>query len=130
MKRILFFLIGSMLLLSFASCQKFLDNKYDATLLVPATVDELQALLDHTNRINKTTSNYMLIAADNIFLTDEILDEYYYSAPLYLWQDYPDNFSNPWAVNYAVVYLSNLCLERIQEAPLTAQNQDAWKNVM
>jgi hypothetical protein len=117
-------------ILLFCSCSKYLDKKNDATLTVPTTVTDLQALLDDATTMNlQRTPSLFDALADAHFATPAAMaamDDYNKEA--YSW-NIPDYESIDWSAGYTPVYVSNYCLERIDETPMTADNQAAWENV-
>ncbi len=127
MKHLPVYLIGCILILS--GCEKFLDEKYDTKLLVPESIQDLQSLLDKSNHMNETYPSLMQMASDDYFVQDEILDGLSDFIPIYTWGDYQSRYQNPWSICYNAVYVSNLCLERINSVSKTSENQDAWNNV-
>ncbi|MFC0264398.1 RagB/SusD family nutrient uptake outer membrane protein [Fontibacter flavus] len=58
-----------LLIVVLTSCEGFLDEKPNRNLAVPASLDEIEALLNHTS-VFFLTPTYQLIASDEYFLTD------------------------------------------------------------
>lgn len=118
----------------FISCQKYLDKKQDSSLVVPASLQDLQALLDDNRRINiNQNSGIGEASADNYYLTDAD-----YSAlvsqkdrSIYSWESeiFYDNFPNDWSNIYAVVNRANIVLDKLKQIELTQGNQALWNNV-
>jgi hypothetical protein len=126
--------IGAWLLLAlcFSSCKKYLDAKPDDKLFVPATISDLQALLDDdaTMNLNKSAA-YGETSCDEFFLSQ---DEYNTLSPAdqanYAWQDYnTGGRGSDWSEGYTPVYPCNLVLEDIAGIARTEANAKAWDNV-
>lgn len=112
------------------SCNKYLDKKTDNTLVVPNTVEDLQALLDDATYMNNSTSTYMITVSDDYFATEDAYnsqDEINRNA--YKWIPIEYNFPNDWSSAYTAIYNSNLCLEIIDGIAKTSNNSDKWNNV-
>lgn len=120
-----------LLLLVFSSCKKYLDEKSNKSLVVPTTIEDLQALLDNNDKLNqRTTPGLGEASADDYFLTANIyksLDES--SQKVYTWRYETYNFQNDWSMAYTAVYYANLCLEQIEKVTVTDQNKTKWDNV-
>lgn len=98
------------------SCKKYLDAKPDKSLVVPATLNDLQAILDYSSRMNEGTS-FGEASADNYYLNDDdyntLPDEV---KKAYTWENFSySNYPNDWARVYDVIYPSNLVLEGIEK---------------
>jgi starch-binding outer membrane protein, SusD/RagB family len=120
-----------LLLFSFLSCKKYLDVKSNNALTVPATLEDLQALLDDADIMNKTaTPSLMETSADDYFLLKSTYDARQpVEKQAYTWKLGDYNFQNDWSKGYAAVYNANLSLETINEIPVTATNKAKWENV-
>src|SRR5689334_2992882 len=70
--RIYFTLLGVVLSTVFlVSCgDEFLEKKPDKSLVIPATLDDFQALLDNADRVMNVTPMIGMIASDDAFTTD------------------------------------------------------------
>ena len=120
------------LFISFSSCKKFLDEKPDASLVVPSSLDDLQKLLDRNQIMNTTAGCMGESSADNYYLKDADwtgLSEQYKN--LYAWGDeiFFDQFGNDWSNNYSIVYYANLVLEYLDKIPFAQNEQEKWNNL-
>ena len=61
-------LIASSVCLTIASCKKYLDAKPNQTLATPASIDDLQGILNNYNFINARFPAAGEVAADNYYL--------------------------------------------------------------
>jgi tetratricopeptide (TPR) repeat protein len=131
MKHSIFLLL---IILSFSSCKKFLDKKPDKALVVPASIADLQGLLDFNSRMNLNCTSLGEVSADNYYLVDatwtalSVIEK-----NAYIWQD--DIYSiggptlNDWSKAYEPVYYANVVLEHIDKIQRNTQNAVAWDNV-
>lgn len=123
--------IGSMALLN--ACEKYLDAKPDKKLVVPATVTDLQALLDNYPRMNRADPGAGEISADDYYLTEQdwqglFTDQY---RRMYIWEKdrlFEEGF-NDWSYVYKSVYISNSALEGIKNIKPNQVNQQQLNNV-
>lgn len=118
------------LILSMISCKKYLDAKPDKSLVIPSTLNDFQAILDYTYRMNEGTS-YAEASADNYYLNDDdynsLTDDV---KKAYTWENFSySNYPNDWARVYDVVYPSNIVLEGIEKITPTAQTQVFYNNI-
>lgn len=118
------------LMVAFGSCKKYLDAKPDKVLVIPHTINDFQAILDFSSRMNEGTS-YGEASADNYYLSDE---DYYALTDevkkTYTWENFSySNYPNDWARVYDVIYPANLVLEGIGKITPTLETQLAWNNV-
>lgn len=122
--------------ISFISCKKYLDEKPDKKLVVPATLQDLQAILDNNNQINQFKNNGVGEAsADNYYLNDNDFSALYFLSDrsVYTWDkeifyDNPPG-NNEWSDLYSIVYKANVVLASINNIEKTDQNALAWENV-
>lgn len=122
-------------LLATAGCEKFLAEKSDKKLVVPAKLADLQALLDNYNLTNYNSSpGAGEVSTDDYFLTDAdwaglSLDSY---RRMYTWEK--DNVftitaGNDWSAVYGSIYYANTVLNEIKNIERTAGNDAEWRNV-
>jgi starch-binding outer membrane protein, SusD/RagB family len=130
MKNSQYIVVASILSIGLLSCNKYLDKKSDNSLVVPNTVDNLQALLDNSEQINSNTPMYGEISSDNYFLLDATYNSVTeLDRAAYRWIPYDYNFVNDWSGAYQVIYTANLCLERLDAIAKSVQNEARWNNV-
>jgi len=117
-------------ILSLGSCKKYLDAKPDKALVIPTTLNDLQAILDFSSRMNEGTS-YSEASADNYYLNNDdynTLNDDVKKA--YSWENFSYiNYPNDWARVYDVIYPANVVLEGIEKITPTAQTQVSWSNI-
>lgn len=98
---------------SFFACQKFLDTKPDAALATPASLEDLQALLDNY-AINTQFPGSTEIMTDNYYLTyaDWNAISNVYQKDYYVWKPTDQN-QLEWNTSYKHIYTCNLVLESL-----------------
>src|SRR5687768_2541765 len=122
-----------LLAMTFAlSCKKYLEKKPDNILVVPKTLVDFQALLDHAGNMNFMTTTEGESGTNDFFaLEATYVNEY---SPrfkdLYAWRQPQDiRYPNDWGYCYSTVYYTNLVLEGVEKIALTSANREAWNNV-
>ena len=130
--------LGLLLMMTIAmgSCEDFLDAKPEKNLVVPRTVQDLQALLESVVIFN-TTPALDIIAADEYYNTDQGWASYnnhmVQQAHLRNFKKiYEGNsFVADWAMPYEQVYNANLCLEFAENiTTTTSEEKTALDNVI
>jgi tetratricopeptide (TPR) repeat protein len=111
---LLFLLLAST---SIVSCKKYLDAKPNQQQVVPANLQDLQALLDNVLIMNRSFPAIGEAASDNYYVT---LTDYNalvtsQDKSLYIWQ--PDGIipNGQWLASYQVVYYANQILESLEQ---------------
>lgn len=97
-----------------SSCKKFLDVRPDKKLVLPSTVEDLQALLDNYGRMNTSCSSLGEVAADDYYVTKPAWESFpIWDKNAYIWADEMQikSLPNDWSVVYDVVYIANVVLE-------------------
>lgn len=100
------------------SCEGFLDPKPDQSLLVPTTLDDMQALLDN-NVVMNSHGNLSSISSGEFWTTNE---GYSGTASLtvkaaYIWLEdlFPQGSSQDWNGPYQMVFYSNVVLDALDK---------------
>lgn len=124
-----FFLI--FLSIALLSCEKFLQEKPDKTLVTPQTLADLQGLLDDATIMNlKASPEYMQGSCDDFFIPDDRLatrPDIFVEA--YKWKKIRTVYANDWSEAYAAVYNANLALDLLPNVLRNPANAAAWDNV-
>ena len=129
MKQILIPLILS---ISLCSCKKFLDEKPDKKLVIPATLADLQALLDNTNFMVAADPYAAELSADNIYmLTNAWQSLTDYDRNMFTWQkeNIYEPTTNDWSGLYRKVYYANTVLETLEKIKQDTANRQEWNNI-
>lgn len=131
MKRNLLLLVCLSLMMVFASCEKYLEQKSDARLVTPQTLRDLQGILDDHDQMNIwTTPSLGEGSADDYFLLPASYTSY--SLPyknLYRWLPVEIRFGNDWDIAYHAIYNANLCMDLIGGIERNGSNASSWDNV-
>jgi hypothetical protein len=121
------FLFCCVLSMAAISCKKYLEEKPAASLVVPSSLPDLQALLDYFPKMNTNDAGCGDAAADDYYLAHN--DWLALSEPLrrtYTWEKEGlfDASTNDWSRAYERVYFANTVLEAVEKmgvhAPGTA----------
>lgn len=117
--------------ISISSCKKYLDEKSNKSLVVPTTLNDLQALLDDSYYMNLgMTPSMPESSSDDYFLTmDNYNTNNETAKKVYNWSLKEYYAVNDWSTAYIPVYNSNVCLEGIVTVPRTETNKVVWDNV-
>ena len=115
-----------------SSCNKFLDKKPDKQLVVPETIQDIQALYDQNTLMNGYGTLTGDASADDYYLPEDIYNglssEYYKET--YTWgREIMGSSITAWSFLYNVVYQANVGLETLSNVPITVQNKDDWNNI-
>jgi tetratricopeptide (TPR) repeat protein len=121
-------------ILSVTACKKYLDAKPDTALVIPTSVDNLQALLDNNDRMNHNCPSGATASCDDYYLTDADFNALTNQRQknVYTWAEelYFDIFPNDWSNAYDPIYNTNITLEQLATMEQTPKNQTDWNNVM
>jgi starch-binding outer membrane protein, SusD/RagB family len=113
------------------SCKKFLDANPDTAVAVPSSLSHLQALLDHSARMNLArTPSFSELSSDDFFLLDDTYNAFTKEQQsAYTWSRLPYNIINDWSIAYQPVYTSNYCLDQLEKIPVSIATLENWNNV-
>lgn len=115
--------------LSSTSCKKFLDAKPDQSLVVPTTLDDLQAILDRSSLMAEGTS-FGEASADNYYVTENTYDRFNEEMQkAYIWENFSYSYRNDWARVYDVIFPSNLVLEELEKITPRENQIAEWNNL-
>jgi hypothetical protein len=124
--------IGILMILIMSSCQKtFLDKKPDKAILVPTRLNELQALLDNYQVLNRSTGIGYL-SNDDFNTTDAGFSAF--TSPIernaYRWQTEITEGASllDWNVPYQEIFYANVVLEGLANLSVANQEEQTAKN--
>lgn len=126
---------GFLLLLICTACGKeFLEPKRDAAQVIPATIEDYQAILDYQYVMNRTPSvELATIGADEFYIKDGRLSTLTnpYQRNGYVWADdvYEKTEAPDWNNAYQRILYANLVLEAEKIVPVAGQ-QAALDNIV
>lgn len=122
-------------MLSFYSCEKYLDEKPNKQLTLPADeLENLQLLLDNTSVLNLNNPSAGEIASDNIYIVqsqwDFLSSRDRTSSNTYIWEQdvFNDNDNNDWALSYSTVFNANIVLDAVGK--FDDKNTPVMKNII
>jgi hypothetical protein len=131
MKNSLYLLYSLCLLLALAGCKKgFLDARPDKSLLIPTTLNDMQALLDNSAVFNQTPQItsiadgdfYTTDAASKSWALDAERNAYTWNSEIWETFDPPD-----WTTSYQQIFYANVVLDGLPAIPATGANYNAVK---
>lgn len=129
MKKILLICCCSLLLLS---CKKFLDERQDAAMVIPSTLDDIEKLMDHGNVMSFMMADFAEGSSDDVYVpaaTLATLDQGNYNN--YTWgpEYFFDQVQTPWYQCYAIINYANIVLEKISGIERNNRNALQWDRV-
>jgi tetratricopeptide (TPR) repeat protein len=129
MKKILLICCGCLLL---ASCKKFLDERQDAAMVVPSTLDDIEKMMDHGSVMSFMMADHADGSSDDVYVpatTLATLDQGSYNN--YTWgpEYFFDQAQSTWSQAYLVINYTNIVLEKIVEINRTDLNAIQWDRV-
>lgn len=118
---------------SFSDCNKqdkYLDVKLNAKDVVPATLTDLQAVLDNDQNMNEYYCIMGLVGTDNLYIPDNTLQSL--DAPYrntYLWNEniFEGEPSYDWQYAYQTIAWANIVLEGIDK--INTSDTSTWNNI-
>ncbi|WP_316753346.1 RagB/SusD family nutrient uptake outer membrane protein [Pedobacter gandavensis] len=140
-KNILMFLpLALICCLTITGCKKFLDEKPDIKLAVPESLQDLQALLDNSGKMNTSGSNGRSTdlpeaSSDNYQIDDESYESLEQGTRnIYIWGPevmgtYASEIEGCWGGHYSVITPCNTVLKSIEGIKRTSANAVAYDNV-
>ena len=121
------------LFMGLVSCTNFLDEKPNAALSAPHTLEDLQAMLSNSNIFGKepmlpevSTTDYYLEEESLQSLADEAHKRAYLWGTQGLFQE---NLSNDWKTVYDLVYYCNTVLEGLEDIERDEKNAVVYDRV-
>lgn len=126
---LLHLLTGGLLLLGFSSCKKFLDAKPDQKLAVPASLHDMELMIDNYAMFNAQHPSAGEVGADDYYLTDAVwLSQTTYNRNLYTWQ--PDvSALTDWSAAYQRIYQANVVLQTLDDLHPDAGEGEKWNQL-
>lgn len=127
----------------FSSCKKhFLDAKPDNSLVVPASLTDLQALLDDDRIMNGSTNEniggpnpaLLIEGGDDYYITEERYESCSpFSRNVYVWAK-ENTYAGEvnildWSSPYRAIYYSNIALDGLQKTERNTKNGEAYDNI-
>ncbi len=121
------------LFMAWVSCTDFLEEKPNAALSTPHTLEDLQAMLSNSNIFGKepmllevSTTDYYLEEESWQSLADEAHKRAYVWGTQGLFQQ---NLSNDWKTVYDLVYYCNTVLEGLEDIERNEKNEAVYDRI-
>ena len=118
-----------------ASCgDSFLEAKPDSSLLIPATLEDCQKILDDTGVALSNFPVSGVLASDEYTLDYQFWLSHYspYERNTYLWADdlyEGQRESSDWDYSFSAIYHLNAVLETLDDIPITEDNKTVHDNL-
>lgn len=114
------------------SCEGFLEEKPSVDIVVPDTLQDLEALLDNSSM--NSSSGISVIGTDDIVTTQEgllSLTNQITEGNSYLWEEeiFDGGTSSDWNTDYNNILTANLVLQLVEDVERTSQNENTWNGV-
>jgi len=131
-ERIIFCLFITASVIAGCSKSDFLGKKPDTRLVIPTTLDDLQALLDN-QYVMQETPELGELSADNFYMTYSVWQGLVVKEQnAYLWsKDIYDGIGQvpDWDIPYQQVLYANIVLEGLSKITPDASNQTRWNTL-
>lgn len=99
-------------------CEGFLDERPNKSRLIPDTLDDLYALLDNEEELNRIPA-LGIIGSDDMVTNDIGYNNYYSPSAIngYIWnaEIFEGSPSVDWNVPYRAIFIANVVLEKLEE---------------
>lgn len=122
-----------LLVLVLSSCSDdYLDKKSNKSIVIPSTLDDLQALLDNTQVMNVAPA-LGVIGSDDMFTSDagwlglSTLERNCYTWATDIYQG--EIYCVDWNISYQQVFYTNVVLEGLNKIEITSSNEQEWKSI-
>ncbi|GAB2613626.1 RagB/SusD family nutrient uptake outer membrane protein [Belliella aquatica] len=129
MKKLLYMTIMFLM----ASCAEFLDERPNKNIVVPETLDELQALLDASPRGMNTSPAVHQISSDDFVTTDNgfagfrsVIEQNAYTWNQEIFQDSGGDWSSP----YLQIFYANIVLDGLDNYNAINQEEEERKRLI
>lgn len=127
------YMIGLFLILLSVACKKeFLDVKPQKQQVVVETLQDVTALLDNADIMNRTDYFRLISDGDFYYTDDKLLSVSEVQRNLYVWKSDidPTNFNiTPWDLPYQQIMYANIALETLDGMKNYGGNEEQWKNL-
>lgn len=127
-RNLYFILLGYLLFLG--SCKKYLDKKPVKGLVVPTTLNDLQALLDMHEVMNENSTELPEALSDNYYLTtdnwqsNDVIDR-----DNYIWDRNATHYGTWVAAYQKSIYHANVVLDQLPDIKSGESDKEKYNNV-
>ncbi|NLR78044.1 RagB/SusD family nutrient uptake outer membrane protein [Chitinophaga eiseniae] len=115
------------ILINISSCKKYLDIKPDKSLVVPSSLNDLQAMLDDAMTMNLLWPVGGEVYSDSYYVTDDDWKSLPQIDRLMYIFDNEASYSGDWFLTYRIILNTNLVLERLEK--IDDKNTDRKKQI-
>ena len=113
-----------------SSCKKYLDAKTDKTLVIPSTLNDVQALLDFYSLMNGNYPSLGNESDDNYYLLNPYFNSRAENAKnRYIWSKDALNDAD-WTYMYQIVLNANITIETVALQPDSLKNSAKAKSIL
>lgn len=130
----LIILAGSLLLVSCKKQDNFLATIPDASLAVPATLNDLQLMVQHEGLFNENDPGFGTVSADEYYITDaSFIGSTKLEQNLYIWAKgiYPNETDQvyDWSSAYSQIYTANVILESLAAIKVSGSQLNQYNTI-
>lgn len=130
MKNIPRYLLLLLLSLCSVSCKKYLDLKPDKSQVIPSSLEDCQALLNHASLNSAFSPSSVEVSADDYYLplsVWESLDPVIRDS--YIWKADGRIESNDWSAPYSSILVANQIIATLDKIKPTSQQLFQWNSI-
>lgn len=124
---------GFMLCFMF-SCKKYLAKSPDKQLTTPEVAQDLRAILDYNDLMNRDYPVYGAIASDDYYMTDNVYEALSPNAcqGYYIWgfNGEPTDWTQDWFLNYKRIFYTNVVLDNVNKVASNGSSQQELDAIM
>lgn len=115
-----------------SSCSGFLDEKPSKDIVIPSSLQDLQAMLDYS--LMNISSGISDIGTDDVVTSQAGLSGLYNpitEGNAYLWKSdiLEGLLFSDWQNGYSTILQSNIVLDQLKEIPISESNKNEWNNI-
>jgi hypothetical protein len=121
-------------LITYSCSDDYLDKKPNKSLVIPSTLEDLQALLDNSAQVMNVVPSLGVLASDDMFTSDAGWQGYALPTErnTYTWSS--DIFAGEiscgdWNFPYQQIFYANVVLEGLDNIAVDASNEAQWKSI-
>ncbi|HPM29937.1 MAG TPA: RagB/SusD family nutrient uptake outer membrane protein [Chryseolinea sp.] len=133
MKNTIYKILALSILLISGCSDEFLEKKPDKSLVVPTTLEDMQALLDNADRVMNIVPAIGMIASDDAFTTSNgwksLLTATERNSYIWALDTYNGEACSDWNIPYQQVFYANVVLDGLNNIVETSANETQWKNI-
>ena len=113
--RFAYLYIVVLMVLGFASCKKYLDEKSDIKLSVPQSLDDFQGLLDNPNITENSSPQVGDLGCDDYYFATVQALTIPQNCNIWASDTWQGQNPNDWITPYKIIYTSNIVIEGLND---------------